>query len=216
MIFPAISAISTTGTCETEMTIDGWMARRIHFFRGNGRKPCVMTQPPHLLCNEACVTTSTHQGTAWHLPFLFDQTLCGAVQIVTVVSHEATRLSSGLPIVCLAESVKHNCPPDLTAYIRTFNFLLYKPPWPVSPDNFTPSFLFIISCGNILFVSLPLTPFLCFFWGCLLLVFGGVIIITEFVILYVACTCRLIFFWDGVSSSSSLWWRRRYGSSGYH
>lgn len=166
---------------------------RTHCFRGNDRKPCVMTQPPHFLCNGACVTTSTSRyGLAptisfWQWP--------DTVRIVAVVSHEATR-SPGLPIdrQCVEPSrvrQKHSRLP-LILHIHSytsgsFGLLLisYITESPVSSNsagNSTQSspFLRTVFCRNyfysLCFISRSfLSPLFFPFFGfwCLLLVFGA-------------------------------------------
>lgn len=184
------------------MTIDGWDGEeRIHFFRGNGRKPCVMTQPPHSLCNEACVTTSTHSryGLAPTLYKLSHQ-IFGVAESVSSPSmtppiprrvHVASVYSSDLLYMQIyLQSV-------LTNLIRTPSFCVSSP-----------------AEISILFVSLsPLGPpifSLGFFW-CLAIGLRSVIVTTEFAVLYVGMSFDFIFLffvWGRCISG----WKNIYGA----
>lgn len=81
MIFPTTEGKECTS--ETEMTIDGRMARGFTSSAETVESPVLWHSPRILLCNEACVTASTSRYT-YHF---FLARRC-AVQTVAIVSHE--------------------------------------------------------------------------------------------------------------------------------
>lgn len=135
------------------MTIDGWMARVFTSSAEAVENPVLWHSPRILLCNEACVTTSTHQGTPT-ISFWPDAVRYKLSPSFHTKPPDFHPRSSVLPIVCLADSVKP------TTYVLTFNFSSYASIqsvlfYPSSPAGM-----------SILFVSLPSPLFFFGFWVC--------------------------------------------------
>lgn len=150
---------------------------RIHFFRGNGRKPCVMTQPPHSFVQRG-LCHSLHIKV--HLPFLF------AVQTVAIVSHETFGVADSVSSRFRQTQLSSRSLPIRIFSQFFFTYYLLQQ-YLFSLSHYSPFLYFSLGFGSAIGLR-------------------GVIIITEFMILYVVCMYMSFdFLWEGRCISACAW-----------